>query len=374
MKNLIKNAILLLCCLCFTAIQSCKRAIATVDDAIEVIDNGINKITNESQNWRTALEDVVDDLPENIHIAKEEASQLLTESIGASSSNIICVIDAIPTRVIRGLENIKAKLLGLSTPPIIPTVCQTSLSAIDLHLPEINRRKIIVNGYDFDEGHLLKLELQNVSGTRQELFNRLTKQSNYQYTIDIAGMDNTLEQNEFLILSFEDEMLSTFKIQAVIPNPPIIHSFVPFDIKEICPDHIGGDREFGGHGPNSNMRAELEIIGLEIYVKVRFHVKETQSDWTEALFEGKFKVWPTTANPAPTNHYEILSILSPTVSTASYTDTDHSADYPPVVGGLVHQFRCIGDTGGNDVRNCNGDDDVNLTIKFNAITIELKEL
>ena len=156
-------------------------------------------------------------------------------------------------------------------------------------------------------------------------------------------------------------------------TPPIVHSFVPLDIK-ICPDHIGGDREFSGNGPNSNMSVELEIMGNEIYADVRFHVKETKSDWTEALFEDKFKVWPTTENPAPTNHYEILRILSPMVSTAFYTDTDHSVDYPPITGGLVQQFRCIGDTGGNDVRACNGDNDVNLTVKFNAIEIELKEL
>ncbi len=365
----------------FTALlfsTSCKvpDPTSSIDDAIAVLDAGIEKITLQSQNWQTTLNEVLDGLPDDMAIAKDQTTQLLDESIGAASSNIICVVDAIPTRAVRGLERIKAELLNNPLPAIIPTVCQTSLSVIDLNLPEINRRKIILNGYDFDSGNLLSLELRRSDGSSLPLSNRLSKQSNYQYTVNIASMDPTLETYDKLVVMFEDQLLSEFSILPKITPQPIISTigFIPASLSQLCPSHVSGDREFGGNGPDVQAEAELIIVNdKEVHVRVYFNAKETKSDWTEAEGEWTFKIFPTSSNPAPSSTYRIRRILSSTMSSASYRDNDHSVDVPSVSGGLVSRFECVGDTGGDDVGNCNGNDDANLSVFFNQVRIEIED-
>lgn len=379
MKTLKRTLALTCLCMLFTVQQSCKKVdkvIDSVDNAVAVLDEGIEKITLESQSWQNTLDEVLAQLPETVHNTKEEVSQLLNESIGAASSNVICVIDAIPSRVIRGLEIAKARLLGQALPVVVPTVCQTGLSVIDLNLPEIARRKIVINGYDFQNGDLLQLQLRKNDGTTTPLANRLSKQSNYQYTINIADMDATLASYDFLVLLFEDKLISEFSIIKVIePEPEIFTlSFIPSIPAKLCPSHIGGDREFDGNGPRVQTNAQIFIVNQkEIHVRVFLNAKETQSDWTEAEGEWTYKIFPTLVAPAPSNTYKITRILSSASSSASYTDNDHSVDIPSVSGGLVSRFECIGDTGGNDVGNCNGNDDVNVTVIFNQVRIEIED-
>ena len=54
----------------------------------------------------------------------------------------------------------------------------------------------------------------------------------------------------------------------------------------LCPTHIGGDREFKGHGPEVDANVTLrraagnEQVVLDIYL----HEIETTSDWSEAEY------------------------------------------------------------------------------------------
>jgi len=147
---------------------------------------------------------------------------------------------------------------------------------------------------------------------------------------------------------------------------PSATSYLPDDINDICPLHIGGDREFSGNGPVVNISCEAFILNeKDIYVHVYFHVKETKSDWTEGLYEGDIKIYT-----APSGK-KINSIISATSSTANYVDTDHSFDVPTVQGALVDRFEAIGDTSGKDLGGCNNNADAELNIYFNPMTVEL---
>lgn len=137
----------------------------------------------------------------------------------------------------------------------------------------------------------------------------------------------------------------------------------PSSITRLCPTHIGGDREFKGHGPDVTVTAEIERRNgnQEIWAVLYLNAKETRSDWTEAEGNWDRRVWSV-----PTGQ-KVNSIDTDLESNAGYVDTDHDLDRPSVRGGtLVSRFEVMGDTGGNDVGNCTADD-VYLNVYFNEI-------
>jgi hypothetical protein len=151
-----------------------------------------------------------------------------------------------------------------------------------------------------------------------------------------------------------------------VPPPPsnVVYNFQPSSILRLCPDHVRGDREFKGHGPNVKTTATLErrSSDTEIWVKLTLFAEETKSDWTTGSGNWDKLLWTT---PAGT---KIVSINSDMTSQASYIDTDHSLDVPAVSGGnLVSKFEIMGDTSGKDVGNCTTDD-VYLNVHFNPIS------
>lgn len=150
---------------------------------------------------------------------------------------------------------------------------------------------------------------------------------------------------------------------------PTATSFQPDPILDICPTHIGGDREFAGNGPAVTIRCEVYVLnGKDIYADPYFHARETiSSNATEALYQNS----PILIYSAPSGK-KINQILSDTYSQAYYVDTDLLFDIPTITGGnLVSQFRSMGDTGGNDLGPCISDSDAELNIYFNVIEVEL---
>lgn len=144
-------------------------------------------------------------------------------------------------------------------------------------------------------------------------------------------------------------------------------SISPKSITRLCPDHIGGDKEFNGHGPTVECWAKLEIRrDREVWVKIYLHAKETTKDHTECVGNWARRLYECESGKT------IKRILTDESSDASYTDTNHELDAPAVNGGyLVSRFEVMGDTGGNDVGNCTSDD-VYLNVYFNEMQIEVE--
>lgn len=190
---------------------------STAFDAVQVLEDGIETIEEESSAWRSTLEDIVDELPEEIENSveniKEQTSQLLAEGIGMTSSNVICVADAVPKRVVRGLKILVAKLKNSTPEKLMPTICQTSIAVIDFNKPFNQREKIVLYGYDFKEDESLSLWHRNATSNIQyKIENKLFKISDYQYSIVLDGLDHQLKISSALVLKFEDEVLSEFGI------------------------------------------------------------------------------------------------------------------------------------------------------------------
>ena len=123
------------------------------------------------------------------------------------------------------------------------------------------------------------------------------------------------------------------------------------EYQRLCPDKVGGDREYAGHGPEVRARAGLSIVnGAELRINIFMRQRETKHDWSEARLTRDFFIYRAPAGR------RITSIWNDAVSEISYVDTDHGEDafFPP--DNLIEDFRIKGDTGGNDIGNCTSDD------------------
>lgn len=134
-----------------------------------------------------------------------------------------------------------------------------------------------------------------------------------------------------------------------IPNPT--PKFIPSLL-------LGGDTEFGGHGPRVNVSASISVQNQsEIWARIWMHAKETKADWTEVSGSTNFMIHR--------NDRPIVEIVSPTFSQASYTDTNHDDDELTFgADALVERFVCTGDTGGNEAGTKTG-----VIVHFNPIVI-----
>ena len=162
--------------------------------------------------------------------------------------------------------------------------------------------------------------------------------------------------------------------------------FVPVTIGPYCPKKLlGGDREFGGHGPEIWAWVRLKIVNKKtIYADVYMHARETVSDWSET--EGN---WTKLMYTAPQGS-EIASIESGQYSEVHYTSKPgvnafspagllqaiggaQGADVPFKDDGLVARWNIVGDTGGDDISDDdNPKDDTQVAIQLNPVKIKLK--
>jgi hypothetical protein len=140
----------------------------------------------------------------------------------------------------------------------------------------------------------------------------------------------------------------------------------PRSFERLCPQHIGGDREYAGHGPEVYALAELSLVNAtELWINLYMHQIETRSDWSEAELNRSFRLYS-----APSGR-QITAIWNATVSEVFYTDTNHSVDrfFPP--DNLVREFQIKGDTGGNDIGNCTSDD-AYLSVYLDSVWVWLQ--
>ncbi|WP_437335984.1 hypothetical protein [Sorangium sp. So ce394] len=143
---------------------------------------------------------------------------------------------------------------------------------------------------------------------------------------------------------------------AALSSSVTFHSETPFYI----PPHVGGDADFGGHGPRVNLEVELHVFnGNEVWASVHIDAIETKSDWTRAEGTGWFHLYTASSN--------IAEILSPTYFEHEYTDTDHARDlYAFSPGSLVSLLDYVGDTKGNEAGSRTG-----VQVFFQPITVGL---
>lgn len=163
--------------------------------------------------------------------------------------------------------------------------------------------------------------------------------------------------------------------------------FIPSTVGPFCPKELlGGDREFGGHGPEIFTWIKLNIVnGRTIEADVFMHARETVADWSET--QG---TWKKVLYTAPAG-YEIVGIESGKYSEVKYISRPGVNSFSPaglvqLLGnvrsetipfkddGLVTRWHITGDTGGDDIstdNNCN--DDAQVAIQLNPVKVRLRK-
>ena len=106
------------------------------------------------------------------------------------------------------------------------------------------------------------------------------------------------------------------------------------------PPLVEGDRDFGGHGPVTYLRIDLQVRNdKEVWAEVYMRARETKSDWTTAEGTAEFQIG---SSPKP-----IIDILTSRVQDHQYTDTNHEMDVFSFPGsGPVSRIEYVGDTKG----------------------------
>jgi hypothetical protein len=142
------------------------------------------------------------------------------------------------------------------------------------------------------------------------------------------------------------------------PSPIPVRTITVDPTPKFVPSHVGGDRDFKGHGPRVDVSAGISVQNQsEIWARVWMHAKETQADWTEVLGSTNFLIYR--------HDRPIAEIVSATYAQASYTDTDHADDDLTLAADdLVARFVCTGDTGGDEAGTRTG-----VVVYFNPIVV-----
>ena len=163
--------------------------------------------------------------------------------------------------------------------------------------------------------------------------------------------------------------------------------YVPSTVGPYCPTKLmGGDREFGGHGPEIWSWINIVVKGNQVFANVYMHARETVSDWSET--EGTWSKLLYTAPPGYTvvdvesgKHSEVHYISRPGVSAfsplglATALGGQKGTDVPFKDDGLVTRWNIVGDTGGDDIStddNCN--DDTQVAIQLNPMKIKIRRI
>ena len=135
----------------------------------------------------------------------------------------------------------------------------------------------------------------------------------------------------------------------------------------IYPEWVAGDRDFGGHGPDVQLRVTLtlSVDGAQLNALVEMDARETAGDRTQGRIAEK-----RTLAYAPRGR-KFSRIITNAISGGRYTDSNYGVDYinPTTATGPVKRFVVKGDTDSKDLGN-NTDDDCYLEIEFNKIDVE----
>ena len=376
-KTLRSNAVLTVVMLALSVIWGC---------------NLEDRIIEESTNWRTATENVLQDAIESLNSASadwqevlQEAQEKLTDdaqstirnelanlasrSVAQAGVEMRCDVDFMRRRVQRAVERIEIRFDGGQPAPVEPALCQVVPLKVDRELVPDRISAIEFYGYDFD--HADDLTVFHVRADRREnVTGKLDRPTHYAMTLKF-GSNGVQLRNDSQRISLEWGGRAISTIAVIQPQAPVCKSrvvrFQPEPVTFV-PPHTRGDHEFAGHGPTSTASVTLLTDPRRIRAEVRMHAYESnpdnspRKDDTTASGSGNFHVYT-----APLD-WRIERVLGPLRASKQYRDNDHADDPFDMGGGLVRRFVFVGDTRGAEAGHR-----TKVDVFFNRLSVELKQ-
>ena len=335
-----------------------EKVASSIDKASIIIDQGIQDITAESSNWRSILERVSQDLPQDISSAiRNDAQNLVNRSIATAGTELRCNVDFLAKRAIASLRWLKAKLTGdknVALPP--PGFCQVTPDAVDLNALQGSISKVTIHGYDLDHadasGKKIAFYLLKANGQKEEIpDDRIGRTTHYQVTINLGNMARKLYDDKVAkIISSWNDSQESFPEVVILPwTSQKRTETVNLARTSFMPPKIGrGDGDFNTHdNEHMSLDARGEIMladATTLKYRVYMHAREERSDWTEV---GGYSEWATAYTAPP--GWRIVSFRPNSNSrhTANIIMHDDQQYFRPA-GEVVQKFQVWGDHDGDE--------------------------
>lgn len=328
----------------------------SIDQAINVIDRGIDDINTGSADWQTVLERVANDLPEDISATiRNDAQNLATRSIAAAGAEARCETDFLERRAVQSLENLKAELLG-TTPSLLPPVfCQVAPPGIDMKSSPSSWSMVTLHGYDLDHrdstGRLFKvLALDNNGVIIPFPENRIGRTTHYQVTLNMGDLEKWLYDKNIvkLIVEWDGSTFGNSEIVVIPWTPDIKTEYKNIARTTFMPlGWTNGDRDFDTNDDEPmkvTVWGDVDITEQFISCRVYMYAKEEKYDYTTV---SGFSGWHR-AYTAPKG-WKIIDVRPRENSryTCKITDQDDH-QYSRPAGEVVKYFKVWGDRKGDD--------------------------
>jgi len=222
-------------------LSSC--GVLKVDEVVQIIDEAIRSIEQESADWRFVLEDtrqkLIDGGQDTI---ANQIEQLAGHAAQGAGIEVRCTIGFARDLAIEGLQRIKASLLNQDL-ELIPKICQPVPSAINLDaVKNGDLSQITIDGYNLDQS--VQLFLLTIQGELQESTQHFSG-GEYLRTINVGSNGIQFDDNsDMLVIQFKNQTLLTIDvIQPHTPTPtPVDHTVVyKVKIETGCIDDGGTD-------------------------------------------------------------------------------------------------------------------------------------
>lgn len=337
---------------------SFNRPITDVERAIEVIDNGIHDIEQNSEVWQSILQRVANELPQEIsETIRVDAQSLATRSIATAGVELRCNVDFLGHRAIQSLQRLRAEILGENPPILPPAFCQIDPPSIDLKVSPEKWSTAILYGYDLDhkdkENENLKIYLLDNQGQSTLLpENRIGRTTHYQITLNLGDMARQLYTDKInkIVVSWDNTSESYPQIVIVPWETRRQTITVPIGSTTYQPPHTGtGDLDFYTKDSNPTrvrVCGQIRIEGYAVQNQVYMLAEELKADYT--MVEG-WSGW-NTAYQAPYG-YQIVDV-TPYIASCNDTKTATSSELPieysRPAGEVVSRFQVWVDHGGNE--------------------------
>jgi hypothetical protein len=344
---------------------------------LNVIDNGLADLNNQSNDWKNVLEGMQAQLTEDIQSTiRNEITQLIQRSTEAVSSNVKCIIDLVRSRVKEDLLDIRAELvtfassalkpadlLNIPSPALKPFVCTIIPAVVDMALSPNERNHIEIYGFDFEKNSNMQVLLMDSTQTIN-VTQYLDYPTRYMMTLNLGGSGIPVSStSQKLVLKWQGNEIHSIGI--IQPTTPICitkypEAFIPH-VMSYMPPKVNSDTEFNGNGPEVWVTLNLENTGSSILAHLYMRAKETKSNWTEAAGIKTSEI----SLPFLEAGYRINSIISPTSDSLYYVDNNTDPDNFASTS-AVNNFYVVGDTDHGDAGEA-----TMVTVTFNPIKLSL---
>jgi hypothetical protein len=337
-----------------------------------ILDRARVDLTANSENWQQILQHAIDKIDPAETQVRQDLQNLLQRGVENAGLTFMCNISYLRDMLLRGLDNIIAKMKGQPVTAQTGVVCDASPDAIDMNLDANHRNVVDVYGYNLDDT-ALRLFLVKTSG-QTNVTSDFSLVSPFKRVINLGanGIQLNAQSQALRIELSGGEIRQIPVIQAYPPICKTDDFQIPTQSIKVTPtNRVGnGDKDFDGHGPCIRAAARIYLPGDGTQLRGAVTVdawecpddmNKIRKDYTEAT-GAEDRVLYT-----PPAGWKIDRIFEPVSAQLEYIDHDTDKDDEKADTGLVMNWRIRGDTDGDDVGR------TFVQVDFNKIHLTTRE-